>query len=746
MGLRRVLAVVAATVLVLVLAPRRRFPTVVLAPQLIYDKQIYGDFIIAGNSNLVCPTGNATCAVTAARGNTNNNNDYVMTNGGANPSLGWFNSSSVSITIPPGARVDYAELSWSGDNGVFKNASGILDPNPFCDLSGVGKVPLPVLPPGTASGTPVQLKVGASAPVAVTATRFTLDTFALLPASSGQNYSASAAVTGAFAGAPTGVPLTVARGQRVDPVGYGCYGGWSLILVYAYDAPDPQFAPAKREIFLYDGHVRQEPRDPPTNTTISGFKAQGAATVGWVAYEGDWGFTGDQLKMRNVPIIQPATNANNNFFISSAANQLSPNTPNNFSVDASSTPVPTSVIGPGDTSVPLSFTTNGDTYLAVQFALSVPVAELVVTKSVSPNPTTAGSPVTYTITVRNPSSCRGQQHQCDRSGRACLRSRDREPRRGGADLVHLHHPGPGGRPGQPDHRRRHECVRGAGLRHGGGQPRRGPPGARDHQGGGQAGVPGGRPGHLHRHRAEHGRRGTVQRGSRRPGSAVVCAYDRVLGRRRDHHIHLHRHRTPVTGDANVATVTGASPGGGTPSDQATARRRPSPRPSPSPRWPTRPRSGSGRTSPSPSPSPTVGTRSCRTSSSPMRPYRDAPRTLPDPLAAGASTSYQCTAAPTTTLTNSATVTATDLSGQTVTGTGAGTVAVIHPAIALTKTPDQPQHRPGETVTYTLEVTNTGDAALTDVAVHRSHVPHVFANLRVAGARRGADLAVHRRGF
>ena len=87
------------------------------------------------------------------------------------------------------------------------------------------------------------------------------------------------------------------------------------------------------------------------------------------------------------------------------------------------------------------------------------------------------------------------------------------------------------------------------------------------------------------------------------------------------------------------------------------------------------------------------------------------------LAVGASETYSCTLAGVTAdFTNTASVEATGPTGSTVTDSDTADVDVIGPAITISKTPDTQQAAAGDTVTFGITVTNTGDVALSNVAV------------------------------
>ncbi|MGW7536621.1 DUF7507 domain-containing protein [Amycolatopsis sp. NPDC054798] len=87
------------------------------------------------------------------------------------------------------------------------------------------------------------------------------------------------------------------------------------------------------------------------------------------------------------------------------------------------------------------------------------------------------------------------------------------------------------------------------------------------------------------------------------------------------------------------------------------------------------------------------------------------------LAAGEEQHYTCTAkAGHDGYSNTTKVTATDPIGGTVSATADAAFSVVHPGLALTKTVHGGPFRTGDPVTFTLTVTNTGDAPLTAVKV------------------------------
>jgi uncharacterized repeat protein (TIGR01451 family) len=101
------------------------------------------------------------------------------------------------------------------------------------------------------------------------------------------------------------------------------------------------------------------------------------------------------------------------------------------------------------------------------------------------------------------------------------------------------------------------------------------------------------------------------------------------------------------------------------------------------------------------------------------------------LTPAASTSYQCVETGVTAdFTNVAVVTGTSPGGTVVTDTDSADVFVIGPDITLVKLPDNQTILSGETVTFTIQVTNTGDVTLTGVTVGDMLVPNCVRTIGV----------------
>ncbi|GAA2993427.1 SdrD B-like domain-containing protein [Actinokineospora diospyrosa] len=404
----------AAGVVVLVAAPVEA--AVVRPFTLNYDKEIYGDFYQTGNGNMQCPQGDdpedpfgepiSTCAQSQARTNTTAtgiNDSYYMRWSDVDGSPATFNSSTATVTVPAGAKIDYARLNWAGDTGTVRLADGTISALPGCNtrqfLAGAGTS---VLPSGTPESTSTRLTVGgvttAYAPQVVSR-----DALANVPNSQPQFYTAYANVTAQVsANLTTGSAQTITLGNVWSPQGFGCFAGWSLVVVWYFDAPNVD-APAKREVYIYDGHVRQSSADAATTTTVTGFRVGDPnVRVGVTAYEGDFNIVGDAFSINGTATEDPLGAAvTNNFFVSNGQHAANPSVANNMSID--SKVIATNLITTGSTSATLTFSTSGDTYLAENLVLSVPIPSISVTKTLNaPGPYKPGDTVTYNFSVVSP--------------------------------------------------------------------------------------------------------------------------------------------------------------------------------------------------------------------------------------------------------------------------------------------------------------------------------------------------------
>ncbi|MBH0116707.1 DUF11 domain-containing protein [Salinibacterium sp. NG253] len=382
-----------------------------------YQTTVNGDFLMAGNGVLACnrplytaaQIGSCTDLHSASGGNNNTANDnFYLEN--SNTVAGFTtNSSSANITIPAGAAVKKAFLSWSANTGVFTGTTA----NACTTVNATRGTAL--MPAGSATGyrtAPATLKVGTGAITTVAPTTVLEDP---VGTTSAIYYSASADVTTAFAGALTGTPLTVSAGDLWAPQGAGCYAGWTLTVVYDYGVYIPSnLNSAPHRIIFYEGHVRMTAAEAPLTVAFNGFSAIATGTrAGFSLYEGDRIIQGDiaEYSRGNGGYTQLANSAGNTNNIGigrgegsvryTALTDTGPFT--NQSVDVATVDLPN--VQSGDTSVNLRMSTSGDSYLLQNAILSVPSAGINVSKTydgtLDQQSRTATEPATFTITVTN---------------------------------------------------------------------------------------------------------------------------------------------------------------------------------------------------------------------------------------------------------------------------------------------------------------------------------------------------------
>ncbi|MFE0101764.1 hypothetical protein [Streptomyces sp. NPDC059009] len=370
-----------------------------------YDESLYGDFKTIGNTVLDCPTAPAdvaaSCRETQQSQGTKNNNNFIEQRINVAGLSGTFDSSTGQVAIPPGAKVDYARLFWGGNAGTHRFGRTVRN---ICDLNREGNLPVAPAPGDPLTTRPV-IRVGGG-----TQSRVTVENAVRSPnATQGPHYyTAEANVTDAFKGAPTGSPVEVAVGDIWAPNGQGCVGGWSLTVVYKYDGPNAQYAPDRRNVYIWGGHVIQRSvrskalADSSTTVPVDGFyRTDGDIHASVTAYEGDWNTKGDQFLVDGKPVTESHTGRTDNFFISEDDGALNPKYRNNLSIDAKAFRVPDGAIPVGAKSAKLTFTTTGDVYVPSQLALSVPVPDLEVTKTASPEKVEPGDTLTYTVKAKN---------------------------------------------------------------------------------------------------------------------------------------------------------------------------------------------------------------------------------------------------------------------------------------------------------------------------------------------------------
>ncbi len=356
-----------------------------------------GDVTIRGNTLETCAAGSSqaqpgglTCAATQTGGSQQNNNffmTYVDTDGtsGGNTT---FDSSSATVTVPPGAAVLYAGLSWgavtsAGALAGYSSLSGSPAPNANLKTSALLQAP------GAATYS--------------TVTSSTTDVIA-------STYQAFADVTSTVQAAGSGV-YTVANVQA--GTGGGNYAGWSLAVAYSVSTMP------MRNLVIFTGYNLVQgntaPITSPLDIPVSGFTtpATGAVktTVGVVAYEGDKGSGGDSLSIGSTPLfnsLNPVSDVFNASItdLNVAVTDRNPSYANTLGFDVDRFDA-TGALANGSTSTTIHLTTTGDTYYPglVTFATDLYASALTATKTVTdtngPGNVGRNHVLTYSITVTN---------------------------------------------------------------------------------------------------------------------------------------------------------------------------------------------------------------------------------------------------------------------------------------------------------------------------------------------------------
>ena len=328
-----------------------------------FQADVPGNVAIVGNANLSCTPAVDGSACDTARSNAPTStsstaiNDYFAMSGvfggDADPNV-TLNSSSATLTLPPGAEVRFAGLYWAGTT-----ATGISGSTPA---------------PHPENENKVMFKVpGASAYTQVMATQ--VDT--LSSSTFSGFYQSFLDVTGQVQQAGNGTydvgDIQAASGQRA-------WAGWSLVVAYR----DP--AEPLRDLTIWDG-FQSVGSGASVSIPVSGFKTPLTGTVktdlGFVAWEGDRGITGDRGSITDTTPghagaahqLSDAVNPATNLFNSSISRHgvetttRSPSYSNTLGVDEDVFDVG-STLGNGATSASISLTSTGDVYApgAVSFA------------------------------------------------------------------------------------------------------------------------------------------------------------------------------------------------------------------------------------------------------------------------------------------------------------------------------------------------------------------------------------------
>ncbi|WP_367288097.1 DUF11 domain-containing protein [Laspinema palackyanum] len=344
------------------------------------------------------------------------NNDffmrYVDTDGNSNT----FNSSSATLALPAevtGTDVLWAGLYWGADlqHTTVTNPPEQITRSPGCQNAGITAIN---------SGGDYQrcqanrvlLQTPASGGyVSITADQFDFESYG--PGGiggiggRGRRYQGIANVTNLVRAGGAGA-YTVGNIQASSGISQsGPYGGWGLVIVYR----DPN-SPFGR-IIVYDGFAFVS-NSQCLAINVTGFQTplagNFAARLGMIAYEGDRAqrFQGDTFELNNNP-LSDASNPSNNFFNSSitgpSTNTRTPNYVNNFGFDSDNLVIndAQNIFGNNATSANVRVCTRDDGYSPglLTFSAQTQVADLSLSKTVdnpTPNP---GSNVTFRLTLTN---------------------------------------------------------------------------------------------------------------------------------------------------------------------------------------------------------------------------------------------------------------------------------------------------------------------------------------------------------
>ena len=378
-----------------------------------------GNITLAANTLEVCPAAAAGCTaarntppISSGTNNALNNNNYNMQYVNTGPSGGTvggvptFDSSSSTLSLPPGATVLFAGLYWGADT----SAGSVIAPNAPAAHAASGCPAPPLTSTTTCKANVVGLQVpGASNYTTVTANTGNPADF-IVSSSANTRYTAFADVTSMVQAAGSG---TYTVGNVQAGTGGDRYGGWTLVVAYQ----DPSQPP--RNLTVDDGLITVQSGSPAITIPVSGFTTPPSGpvrtTLGFVAYEGDEGLTGDSATLNTTKLSDPGSPANN-FFDGSITNlgtnvtTRNPNDSNNFAYDSMLVNA-NGILGHSVNSANIVVTTSGDTYFpaVVTFATDLFAPNITSTKSVT-NMTHPGGPdqrgddLRYTVSYTNTGS------------------------------------------------------------------------------------------------------------------------------------------------------------------------------------------------------------------------------------------------------------------------------------------------------------------------------------------------------
>ena len=319
----------------------------------IFTANTNGDIILRGNSLLTCAASTSCTTAQTGGGGANNNFDMIPIDVDADVTT--FNSSSATITIPAGATVLYAGLSWGATTTA--GTSGVAAPTPTAKDRVVLKAP------GGSYATVISSATDGSTA-----------------------YQGFADVTATVLQAGSG-SYTVGNVQA--GTGRDRYAGWSMAIAYRLPTAPP------RNLVIYTGYGSVTGNDATLPIPVSGFTTPPTGPVvtrlGVVAYEGDKGNLGDSLTLGSTALSNSRNPANDvmNSTLSDVGTLVSNRTPAygnmlGFDIDRLDA---TGILANGATSTTITVTTanpGGETYYPglLTFATDLYAPEVTAVKSV----------------------------------------------------------------------------------------------------------------------------------------------------------------------------------------------------------------------------------------------------------------------------------------------------------------------------------------------------------------------------
>ena len=340
-----------------------------------------GDIALIGNTLESCQSSAADCpSARAAKGAALNNNNFVMERVDVDHTM--FDSSSADLSLPAGARVLFAGLYYGARTTAGTRGKAALDDT----RPALRTVDLKL--PGAAGYERV---VGE------------LDESTEVKGAYGVFVDVTRQVRRGGSGA-----YTVANVQSAT--GEDRYAGWALVVAFEA-AGDPP-----RNLTVFDGLQSVTQGKSALTIPVSGFQTPLSGPVrtklGFVAYEGDLGATGDSAALDG-KALSDALNPANNFFNSAISvdgrhvTRKNPGYVNQLGFDAKLIGI-NGILANGATSADIALRTTGDQYLphAITFATDLYAPAIHATKTVAnlthpDRPAEAGDTLRYTVHYTN---------------------------------------------------------------------------------------------------------------------------------------------------------------------------------------------------------------------------------------------------------------------------------------------------------------------------------------------------------